>query len=133
MLKKGLVVGSGKQRLGGPVLKDGLARGCRRLAEVACELLETGGDQLFAQALALSATSDSTLSGDSTGSVLSLVAEFPGTQTLVVTGEHGTWPAVLDTGAPGAECFRELELAVPGDAEPDEALDETRAWRIGCP
>ena len=41
-------------------------------------------------------------------------AAFPGTRLLVVVGDdHGDWPAVLDTDAPGAECFARVDLGPP--------------------
>lgn len=66
-------------------------------------------------------------------SVLDLAAAFPGTRTLIVTGDWGRWPAVLDTDAPGSECFHELELPVPSDPAASASVADTRAFAISCP
>ena len=66
--------------------------------------------------------------------VLDLAAAFPGTHLLVIDGtDHGAWPAVLDTNAPGTECFTPIDLgpALPGTT-PDP-LASVRVWEIGCP
>jgi hypothetical protein len=58
---------------------------------------------------------------------------FPGTHLLIILGdEHGRWPAVLTTGAPGAECFRKLDLG-PGPAGVTDPLADTHAYEIVCP
>ena len=58
---------------------------------------------------------------------------FPGTHLLIILGdEHGRWPAVLTTGAPGAECFRPLDLG-PGPAGVPDPLADTHAFEIVCP
>ncbi len=45
------------------------------------------------------------------GSVVDLARSFSGTRLLVVEGtEHRHWPADLDAGSPGSECFREVDL-----------------------
>ncbi len=67
--------------------------------------------------------------------VLDLARTFPGTRYLVISDpSHGRWPAVLATGAPGAECFRQLDLG-PAPSDPDEAraVETTRVFEIGCP
>jgi hypothetical protein len=59
--------------------------------------------------------------------------EFAGTHLLVLLGgEHGRWPDVLATGAPDAECFRELDLG-PGAAGAADPLADTRVFEIACP
>jgi hypothetical protein len=66
-------------------------------------------------------------------SVLAIARAFPGTQYLVIRGDWGIWPDVLESGAPEADCFQEFPLVVPGDTAANEALGDTRAWRIECP
>ena len=64
---------------------------------------------------------------------LDLAAAFPGTRLLVVLGgDHGRWPDILDTPAPGAECFRELALG-SGPAGAEDPLKDVRAFEIVCP
>jgi len=63
--------------------------------------------------------------------VLDLASTFAGSHFLVVTGEHGRWPAVLDGDAPGVSCFRELDLG-PGPAGEADPLAGTRAFEIVC-
>jgi hypothetical protein len=57
---------------------------------------------------------------------------FPGTHLVVVLDEEGSWPAILDSGAPGASCFREIDLgpAPDGGADP---LAGVRAFEVVCP
>jgi hypothetical protein len=67
-------------------------------------------------------------------SVLDLARSFPGTRTLIVNG--GTdrlWPAVLDAGGPGTECFQEVPLAPPADPALSAAARGTRVFRLVCP
>jgi hypothetical protein len=66
-------------------------------------------------------------------SVLDLARHFPGTRTLILLGGNALWPAVLDTGAPGTECFDEVDIGVPTDARLAEALRGTRVFRLVCP
>ncbi len=66
--------------------------------------------------------------------VVDLAASFPGTRYLVMTDEeHGRWPAVLATAAPGVDCFHELDLGPP-PSDPADAgsLAKTRVFEIGC-
>jgi len=63
--------------------------------------------------------------------VLDLAQAFPGTHLLVVTDQHGRWPAILDSGAPGTSCFRELNLGAGPPGEPDR-LASTRVFEIVC-
>jgi hypothetical protein len=78
------------------------------------------------------------LPDESPSDVLDLANAFPGTRYLIISSEdHGRWPAVLATGAPGAECFRQLTLAMPltapGNAEDAKVLEKTRVFEIDCP
>jgi hypothetical protein len=59
--------------------------------------------------------------------------EFAGTHLLIVVGgDHGRWPDVLDTATPGAECFEELDLG-PGPVGTEDPLKDVRAFEIVCP
>jgi Dolichyl-phosphate-mannose-protein mannosyltransferase len=63
--------------------------------------------------------------------VLDLARTFPGTRLVVVQGDdHRHWPHDLDAGAPGADCFREVEVANPGSS-PDPLAD-TRVFEVVC-
>lgn len=72
------------------------------------------------------------LPDESPADVLDLAASFRGTRLLIVTGDHGRWPQVLDGGAPGASCFHELDLG-PGPSPGPDPLAETRVFEIVCP
>jgi hypothetical protein len=65
--------------------------------------------------------------------VLDLVREFPGTRYLVLTSpESSHWPADLETGLPGSECFTPLDIGRwtgPGD----DPLAATTVYEIRCP
>jgi hypothetical protein len=65
-------------------------------------------------------------------SVVDLAAHFPGTRYLVISDAHGSWPAVLAGGAPGASCFHEVQLGTPADPAAASALAGTRLFEIGC-
>jgi hypothetical protein len=67
--------------------------------------------------------------------ILDLARTFPGTHLLVLIsaqGEH--WPVDLDTGRPGSECFRRVDLGPPtsGSAD-DDLLKDVRVYEIVCP
>jgi hypothetical protein len=68
--------------------------------------------------------------------VLHLALTF-GARTLVIHStadeDHGRWPAILDAGGPGTECFEEVDLGVPSDPNLARALGETRVFRVVCP
>jgi hypothetical protein len=74
------------------------------------------------------------LPNESPASVLDLAAHFPGTSLLVVDDEPGggRWPAILDEGGPGAECFQRLPIPAPADPYTSRAIEETRLYRVGC-
>jgi hypothetical protein len=75
------------------------------------------------------------LPDESPSDVLDLARDpaFAGTHLLIVIGgDHGRWPDVLDTAAPDAGCFRELDLG-PGPAGGPDPLRDTRAFEIVCP
>ena len=66
--------------------------------------------------------------------VLDLAAAFPGTALVIITeGDHQHWPEDVDAGAPGAECFREIDLGIEPNATTEaDPLAETRAFEINC-
>ncbi len=68
--------------------------------------------------------------------ILHLAAEF-GARTLVIHStaqeDHGRWPAILDSGGPGTECFEEVDIGRPSDPALAAALGETRVFRVVCP
>ena len=65
--------------------------------------------------------------------VLDLAAAFPGTRLVVVIGEdHGAWPAILDTGMPGADCFAPVDLGPPLQGATPDRLEDVRVYVIGC-
>ena len=73
------------------------------------------------------------LPNESPASVADLATHF-GSRLLVMVGdEHGDWPAVLDEGGPGTECFHELAVPVPADPKRAEALDDVRVFEVACP
>jgi hypothetical protein len=76
------------------------------------------------------------LPNEAPADVVDLAKTFPGTRYLVLDDEddHGTWPAILATAAPGAACFHELDLG-PAPSDPHDAriLARTKVFEIGCP
>jgi hypothetical protein len=74
------------------------------------------------------------LPDESPRDVLDLAAAFPGTRTLVIHGgQHQRWPAILNSGAPGAECFEEVDIGRPADPRLASALAGTRVFLVVCP
>jgi 4-amino-4-deoxy-L-arabinose transferase-like glycosyltransferase len=65
-------------------------------------------------------------------SVLDLARHFPGTRTMILMGGNALWPGVLATGAPGAECFDEVDIGTPDDPGLARALAGTRVFRLVC-
>ncbi len=75
------------------------------------------------------------LPDESPSDVLDLAHDpaFPGTHlVIVVSDEHGRWPAVLDSSAPDAACFREIPLG-PGPSGRTDPLADVRAFEVVCP
>jgi 4-amino-4-deoxy-L-arabinose transferase-like glycosyltransferase len=70
---------------------------------------------------------------ESPASVLDLARHFPGTRTLILQGGNELWPAAIDAGAPGAECFDEIDIGLPADPRLAGALRGTRVFRLVCP
>lgn len=75
------------------------------------------------------------LPDESPAEVVHLAASFPGTRYLVMTDDdHGRWPAVLTSVAPGTGCFHELDLGPPpSDPADAHTLAKTHVFVIGCP
>jgi hypothetical protein len=78
------------------------------------------------------------LPDESPADVVDLAQHFPGTRYLVLTDAMSVhWPADIDAGAPGSECFRELDLGttpLPGGPDHGEdPLAATRVFEIVCP
>jgi hypothetical protein len=65
-------------------------------------------------------------------SVVDLAAHFPGTRYLVISEDHGSWPAVLSSTESDVSCFHEVALGVPADPAAAAALKGTRVFEIGC-
>ena len=65
-------------------------------------------------------------------SVVDLAAHFPGTHYLVISEDHGSWPAVLASGAVEAGCFHEIQLGTPSDPAAAAVLAGTRVFEIKC-
>ena len=66
--------------------------------------------------------------------VLDLAAAFTGTEFVVIHGgAHTLWPAIVDAGGPGTECFEEVPLGTPRDRAQAAALAGTRVFRLVCP
>jgi hypothetical protein len=74
------------------------------------------------------------LPDESPADVMNLAASFRGTRYLVMTDdEHGRWPAVLSSRAPGVDCFHEVDLGPPpSDPADARSLAKTRVFEIGC-
>jgi hypothetical protein len=65
--------------------------------------------------------------------VLDLAAHFPGTRYLVLTNSEAThWPADLQNGVAGSECFTPVDLG-PYTGEGEDPLGGTDVYEIGCP
>ena len=73
---------------------------------------------------------------ESPAAVVELARAFPGTLALLVLDDpdgERIWPAVLDAGGPGSECFEEIRLGRLPVPALDAALEGTRLFRINCP
>jgi hypothetical protein len=75
------------------------------------------------------------LPNESPEDVLDLAAypAFQGTHLLVLVGGGGShWPADLDSGQPGSDCFTPLDLG-PFTGQGVDPLDDTTVYDIRCP
>ena len=71
--------------------------------------------------------------GSTAEDVLDLVGEFPGTRYLVLTSPEGShWPADLEAGLPGSECFTPLDIG-PWTGPGNDPLVATTVYEIRCP
>ena len=73
---------------------------------------------------------------ESPAAVVELARAFLGTRAVVVLDDpdgERIWPAVLDAGGPGSECFEEVRLGRLPVPALDAALEGTRLFRINCP
>jgi hypothetical protein len=73
------------------------------------------------------------LPDESPADVVALAQRFDARLLVLGSDAHGSWPAVLDAGGPGASCFQELAVVMPHDPAAASALAGTRAYRIRCP
>lgn len=65
--------------------------------------------------------------------VLDLAAAFPGARYLILSDPEGKhWPADLEAGLPGSECFTPIDLGPYGGAGTDP-LANTTVYQISCP
>lgn len=66
-------------------------------------------------------------------SVVDLAGAFPGTKLVIVDGaDEGRYPAAIDEGEPGTECFEEVALERAA-ATTGALLADTRVFRLVCP
>jgi hypothetical protein len=65
--------------------------------------------------------------------VLDLAAEFDARLVVLLDGESAHWPADIDSGVDGAECFRELDLGPTVGPDTDGPLGDVRAFEVVCP
>jgi hypothetical protein len=75
------------------------------------------------------------LPNESPEDVLDLAAypAFRGTHLLVLVGGGGShWPADLDSGQPGSDCFTPLDLG-PYTGQGVDPLDDTTVYDVRCP
>ena len=74
------------------------------------------------------------LPAESPADVIDLASHFKGTSLLILHGDdHGDWPEILDTEAPGADCFDLIDIGTPADPKLARALENTRVYRLDCP
>jgi hypothetical protein len=73
------------------------------------------------------------LPAESPESVLDLARAFPGTATVLISGGNGVWPGVIDSRAPGSDCFDEVDIGLPAEPDLADAMRGTRVFRIVCP
>jgi hypothetical protein len=65
--------------------------------------------------------------------VLDLAAHFAGTTLLIVGEDRGRWPAILDSGAAGIDCFHEIDIGRPTDPRLADSLKGIHVFRMSCP
>ncbi len=67
------------------------------------------------------------LPNETPADVLDLARTF-GAEVVIVDGDHGSWPAIVDVGGPDAACFVPVDLDPPAAGE-----DPFRVYRVACP
>jgi hypothetical protein len=73
------------------------------------------------------------LPDESPRDVLDLASRFPDTRYLILTDPQSHhWPADLQAGMPGSDCFTPVTLA-PYQGTGEDPLDTTTVYEIGCP
>jgi hypothetical protein len=72
------------------------------------------------------------LPNEAPSDVLDLAGTFGARLLVIAAAEHGQWPAVLETGAAGAGCFRPVALG-PGPSGQPDPLAEIHVYEIVCP
>ena len=67
--------------------------------------------------------------------VLDLARTFPGTRLMILIAAEGRhWPADLEAGLPGSECFRPVALGPPiGGSAGQDILEDLLVYEIDCP
>jgi len=60
------------------------------------------------------------------------LGHFFGAKYLVISEDHGSWPAVLAGTGSDVGCFQEVALGTPHDPAAAAALAGTRVFQIGC-
>ncbi len=67
--------------------------------------------------------------------ILHLARTFPGTRLLVLISPEGThWPADVEAGLPGSECFRPVGLGQPlSPSAGQDLLEDVLVYEIVCP
>jgi hypothetical protein len=61
------------------------------------------------------------------------LAKYFGAHYLVSSDpDHGSWPGIVDSDVPGADCFEQVPLGAPADPEVAEALESIRVFRLTC-
>jgi hypothetical protein len=73
------------------------------------------------------------LPDESPESVVDLARRFGARYLVMSSDDRGSWPAILATSAPGADCFHPIPLEMPADPADAKALETTRVWEIVCP
>ena len=65
--------------------------------------------------------------------VLDLASAFDARLVVLLDGHSAHWPADLDAGVDGAECFRELDLGPTVGPDTDGPIGDVRAFEVVCP
>lgn len=61
------------------------------------------------------------------------LAKYFGARWLVSSDpDHGSWPKIVDSNAPGADCFQEVPLGTATDPGVADALESIRVFHLTC-